>query len=180
MKRLVALAGLALSIAIAAPASATTLVEGTGWQADQLTSANTPSTSSPWTFTLTSEGLFSVVDGFVAGDLYNVLNSSDSGLLGTTTFYAGSGPETTVNNLDGFSTDWTDASFSKLVLLLQPGTYSLNIEGNGTTGFPSGFGVRLDAIPSVPEPATWAMMILGVAMAGFAARRRNAVALIAA
>ena len=180
MKRLVALAGLALSIAIAAPASATTLVEGSGWQADQLTAANTPSTNSPWTFTLTAPGLFSVVDGFVAGDLYNVLDATNGGLLGTTSFFAGAGPELTGANLDGFSTDWADASCSKVVLFLQAGTYSLNVEGNGTTGFPSGFGVRLDAVPGIPEPATWAIMMLGVAMAGFAARRRHAAALLAA
>jgi hypothetical protein len=40
-------------------------------------------------------------------------------------------------------------------------------------------GIILDGT-AVPEPATWAMLILGVAMVGFAARRRNAGAAIAA
>jgi hypothetical protein len=34
--------------------------------------------------------------------------------------------------------------------------------------------------PGVPEPGTWAMMILGAAMIGFAARRQRKVAAAAA
>jgi hypothetical protein len=36
------------------------------------------------------------------------------------------------------------------------------------------------SIAAVPEPATWAMLILGVAMIGFAARRRNEATALAA
>jgi hypothetical protein len=45
---------------------------------------------------------------------------------------------------------------------------------NGSNGYSGGPG------PGVPEPATWAMLILGVAMIGFAARRRNEGALLLA
>jgi hypothetical protein len=44
------------------------------------------------------------------------------------------------------------------------------------SGFVSGFKVYGDAaLPAVPEPATWAMMILGMGAVGFAMRRRRAV-----
>jgi hypothetical protein len=51
---------------------------------------------------------------------------------------------------------------------------------NGDTG--SGFtldNIRLNATSSVPEPATWAMMLFGFGAVGFAMRRRKIVALAA-
>lgn len=44
----------------------------------------------------------------------------------------------------------------------------------GQPGFVTGFDVAYQIISDVPEPATWAMLILGVAMIGTAARRRSA------
>ena len=58
--------------------------------------------------------------------------------------------------------------------LLGPGNYYLDIAGTG--GGTSGYGGNLSAtqIGAVPEPATWAMMLLGFAGVGFMAyRRRN-------
>ena len=40
-------------------------------------------------------------------------------------------------------------------------------------GFTTASGLTYAASPDVPEPATWMMLILGVAMIGFAARRRS-------
>jgi hypothetical protein len=45
------------------------------------------------------------------------------------------------------------------------GTYNLAITGPGTVNFPAAAGV--------PEPATWAMMLLGFGGVGFAMRRRS-------
>jgi hypothetical protein len=58
--------------------------------------------------------------------------------------------------------------------LLGSGNYYLQIGGTG--GGTSGYGGNLTTagIGAVPEPATWAMMILGFAGVGFMAyRRRN-------
>ncbi len=62
--------------------------------------------------------------------------------------------------------------------------FSFTATGNQTTlSFASGadegaFGPALDAVSvtgPVPEPATWAMMLLGFGLVGFGLRRRNAV-----
>ncbi|MCB2021518.1 MAG: PEP-CTERM sorting domain-containing protein [Burkholderiaceae bacterium] len=45
---------------------------------------------------------------------------------------------------------------------------------NGTGGSRWGTWIGVIQVPAVPEPSTWAMMILGLgAMGGFAARRRR-------
>jgi hypothetical protein len=55
--------------------------------------------------------------------------------------------------------------------ILEAGNYYLEIAGNG--GGTSGYGGNL-SVAAVPEPTTWAMMLLGFAGVGFMAyRRRN-------
>lgn len=181
MKRLVALTALVMGAALASQASAgIALTAGSGWQYDQVDAANANSEGSPITFTLTGPGVFSLVDGFNPGDIYKIYDDTSHLLVGTTTFYAGGAADVEATGPDVFSFNesWKDGSFSKIAMLLGSGSYSLDIQGNGAGGFPAGFGVRLDG--AVPEPATWAMLILGVAMLGFAARRRNAGAPVAA
>lgn len=62
-------------------------------------------------------------------------------------------------------------------LFLSSGTYTLTITGSrGTTG---SFGGNVSfAAGAVPEPATWAMMLLGFGTVGFAMRRRRRPALL--
>lgn len=55
------------------------------------------------------------------------------------------------------------------------------VEPTSTTGLPHGwFGGNVELASAVPEPATWAMLILGLAMIGFAARRRREGVIVAA
>ncbi len=61
------------------------------------------------------------------------------------------------------------------------GTFTLTI--NGTPGTQSGsFGgsVAFQSTPAVPEPATWAMMLLGFGAVGFSMRRKRSSLLQAA
>ena len=58
--------------------------------------------------------------------------------------------------------------------ILGPGAYYLQLSGTG--GGTSGYGGNLSAtqVGAVPEPATWAMLLIGFAGVGFMAyRRRN-------
>ena len=55
--------------------------------------------------------------------------------------------------------------------LLDAGNYYLNIAG--IAGSTAGYGGNLAVVAAVPEPATWAMMLLGFAGVGFMAYRRR-------
>jgi hypothetical protein len=61
--------------------------------------------------------------------------------------------------------------------LLGAGAYELVVNGNNTgTGSLGGTITITDH--GVPEPATWAMMVLGFGAVGFALRRKRKLALI--
>ena len=70
------------------------------------------------------------------------------------------------------------------------GTYTFDFTAHGTSAdiaftgsaLPGDTSVGLDnvTISAVPEPATWAMMLLGFGMVGFALRRRGQIANVAA
>lgn len=161
---------LATALALAAvPAQAVTLVLDSGWQNDSVQSSGVPSDNSPWSFTLTSSAFFRVTDAFTTGDIYSIVDSSNV-ILASTSF-----------TTDGalvpayFGVAWNDIAFSRLSLLLAPGSYAFLISGNCASGCPAGFGVRLDSVPvsGVPETATWAMLIAGFGLVGATMRRRK-------
>ena len=77
------------------------------------------------------------------------------------------GPATAVANNCGLNCQVFGGS-----AVLDAGDYYLNISGNA--GLTAGYGGDLAVVaPSVPEPSTWAMMILGFAGIGFMAYRRK-------
>ncbi len=67
---------------------------------------------------------------------------------------------------NGISEFWNLSS-----LFLEAGTYQLTINGNNSSTGSLGGTVTINA---VPEPGTWAMMLLGFGAAGYAMRRRRA------
>ena len=72
----------------------------------------------------------------------------------------------TVGSYDTFTTTFASVAGSSYTL-----SYDLN-----TSGTPNGLRVTTAAVAgAVPEPATWALMILGMGAVGFAMRRRKNV-----
>jgi hypothetical protein len=162
----------AVAVAFAAvPALATPLPVDAGWFDDQLNIAGSPTQNSAWTFTVSSSAVLSIVDCCNTGDVYWL--SGD--LSGTTSFYAGGAGD--IQATGAYGGYWTDADYSKLALLVGPGSYSFSITGDGVGGLPAGLAVRLDSAGTVPEPASWALMVGGFGAVGGAmrSRRRTAV-----
>lgn len=168
--RKLALAAAATVALWSTTANAGVIVADSGWQSDTLTGAGSPTAQSPWTFTTASSALLSVSDGFVTGDTYTL--SGD--LTGTTTFFAGLASD--VQASGSFGSEWLSSSYSKIAVAVGPGTYTFSITGPGQGGIPAGLGVRLDSVRgAVPEPATWAMMLLGFGAIGASMRRRRTI-----
>jgi PEP-CTERM motif-containing protein len=166
-----ALVGVAATVATLAalPAMADTpLTENTGWLSDVADAADTPSEGSAWTFDISDNAVFSVVDCCIVGDIYELLSGTT--LLATSTFYAGTG----VQSGGAYGSYWTDSAFSKIAYSVGPGSYAFTVTGNGAGGLPAGFGVRLDSAAGVPEPATWGLMLVGFGGLGALMRGRRA------
>jgi hypothetical protein len=70
----------------------------------------------------------------------------------------------------------TDEYYSIRNLSVAAGQYALRLGGSGGSNLNASYSGTLNFSPAaVPEPATWAMMILGMGAVGFAMRRRRAV-----
>lgn len=163
-------AAMAVALIAIAPASADVLLVNTGWQDDILEAAGVPTNRSAWTFTVDTSATLSVVDCCIPGDGYTL--SGD--VFGTTTFYAGGAGD--IQATGDYGSYWTDATYSKIALLVGPGTYTFSITGDLGSGFPgaASLGVRLDSVGgAVPEPMTWALMAVGLGAVGASMRRRK-------
>lgn len=80
--------------------------------------------------------------------------------------------------------DYPGGSFTDTVMNDTTGLYSVNVTASldptSVTVADGAGGGGGGPTPGVPEPAVWTMLILGLAMIGSAARRRNGAAAIAA
>lgn len=56
--------------------------------------------------------------------------------------------------------------------VLPPGVYQLKVTGTGISGSSASYGGNIVATP-VPEPETYAMLMAGLGVVGFVARRRK-------
>ena len=104
----------------------------------------------------------------LAGVYAITLDTSSVGIDFTTAILSGpGGPYALSENFDnGVVEFWSLSS-----LFLEAGQYTLTIDGSNNSTGSLGGTVTINA---VPEPGTWAMMLLGFGAAGYAMRRRRA------
>lgn len=202
------------ALAVAAPASAATVVFQTTWEADQVPGGPTPGTfiiyNNPpttqvagWTPETQIELQNNVagapapgVGGSVFAELDADRNSSMSRLIGqgvyTLTYLYSPRPgvpqssngigvtiggvaisQTEISGLFGPNTAWSQINTQEFTV--GAGGALLRFTANGTSDSLGGYIDNITLIQSVPEPGTWAMMILGFGALGFAMRRRNSM-----
>ncbi len=113
----------------------------------------------------------------LAGVYSLTLNSSSVGIDFTSAILTGpGGPFELMEEFDNGIAEFWQLSGG---LTLAAGTYVLTINGNNSSTGSLGGTVTINtAVPDpqntvVPEPATWAMMLLGFGAAGYAMRRRR-------
>lgn len=123
-----------------------------------------------FTFTTTSYTDFNITDSYYTGDQFLVL------VLGPTSFFTATstpGPNTGYgvfgdDAVTDFDLAFADPNFSHGSYSLAPGAYT--VFGDV---FQSPYGYGTGAVElAVPEPASWAMMLLGFGVLGGMARRR--------
>lgn len=189
MRQLALKAFIALAAIAATPAGASTVVTGQ-WYTFGYGAAGTAlvggdsyvlgtdptSIAAPdpsWDFTLATGGTLTVVDGFMSGDRFAI--DDNGSLLGDTSINVGVGSckSDIICALD-------NPKFSQATFSLGAGSHSITgsvLESPFNTG--SGF-FYISTVAALPEPSTWAMMLLGFGAAGIALRRGRKTALISA
>ena len=103
----------------------------------------------------------------LAGTYALTLDTSSMGIDFTSAVLSGPGGPYALNEEfdNGIAEFWQLSS-----LFLEAGTYTLTIDGDNDSTGSLGGTVTINA---VPEPGTWAMMLLGFGAAGYAMRRRR-------
>jgi hypothetical protein len=121
-----------------------------------------------WDFTLASDGTLLVLDGFASVDQFQI---SDLGsIIGST-----SAPVPGSSCGSDITCALNDPNFSRATFSLGAGSHSIT----GTalqSGLGAGAGFFFISAAAVPEPSTWAMMLLGFGAIGFSLRRRRSAA----
>lgn len=126
-----------------------------------------------FTFTIATPMELRVVDAGLAGDSFNVSinGSADTTSAVPSVIYSNSLVATT-----DFDAAWADANFSRgSFLLAAPGTYTVTgslLQSVSNLGAPLNATLGAVMLAPVPEPTTWALLLAGLGVIGFAARRR--------
>jgi hypothetical protein len=183
-KTLIKLAASGAAIAMAAPASAATTID---FETTTTGAATTPGTSigsiySSLGITFSNAVFYQCGGGcpapdtgtFISGAGFGTFTATFSNLTNAFSFANVSASSGTARAFGAAGNLLQSISFSAF-----PATFHFNVSGIKSVSFApaGGYGVDNFAFdnptPAVPEPATWAMMILGMGAVGFAMRRRQ-------
>ena len=165
-----AAAGAALAMAFGA-AQAATFAEGTldvygTNNFTQVAHVAAGSFTDYFTFSLVQTGANSASSA-VALDLGTLFD-----MTGTLSLFQGSTPGSGTLIGGGWAFNGTSGSTSHSVLLTSGGDYYLQATGTATGSGGGNYLVSLNVAP-VPEPETYALMMAGLGLMGFVARRRK-------
>ncbi|MDN3543434.1 FxDxF family PEP-CTERM protein [Kinneretia asaccharophila] len=125
-----------------------------------------------WTFDLGTE---SAVAASITNVQVSFASLSTGGILGFSAWLNDKllvGPTSEVTNNGVTVTTKVVAGGS----ILPAGTYQLKVTGTGITGASASYGGNIVATPittPIPEPETYAMLLAGLGVVGFVARRRK-------
>ncbi|MEO7411252.1 MAG: PEPxxWA-CTERM sorting domain-containing protein [Sphingomicrobium sp.] len=111
------------------------------------------------------------INGAAITGLFNIANNPYYYITSGATF------------LDGSGVRFNTATASNIAFFHQDNVASniYRVNGNGTiSAFGPATSTRVNAVAAVPEPATWAMMLLGFGAVGFSMRRNRRPALVQA
>lgn len=182
--RLVSAFALGLAAAGAAQATTTEITTPGQWlefSVDDIVSASggtewidsIDNSALTFSFTISAPTVLRVVDAGFAGDSFNV--SVNGNLLQTSSVAAvayESNPAATTD----FDAAWADSSYSRgSFLLTAPGSYTVTgslLQSVSLAGAPLNATLGAVMLAPVPEPTTWALLLAGLGVIGFAARRR--------
>lgn len=171
-------AALTAPLAAPMPAQAQPLVLGDGWEYIEWSNPDYPdlyggpifdafSGDETFTFTLTSNAVLNITDAFYNLPMFDLtVNGVDFGPTST--------PNQDYAYIDGYAPGGLDAAFADVHF--SHGSYGLAAGDYTVTGyaFNSYYGYGVGGIElAVPEPATWAMMLIGFGAIGSLARRRT-------
>jgi hypothetical protein len=170
MNRLMMLLAAPAALAIATPAAAAQYV----FSFSTMTPLFGPTVAGSGTFTTSDTAM--TVAGRTAFQILSITGSVNGVAINAPTGSYGNYFTTGSSFLDGTGTTFALVTGGPVTFFNQSsnGIYRVNTFSPGSSNF---VNATSSAVAAVPEPATWAMMLLGFAGIGFALRRRRSAVL---
>jgi PEP-CTERM motif len=166
MKKALLLASAVVALGAASTANAAVIVVGGGWTTVGFGAAGSALNiggDNVFTFTLPTPGKLRITDAFLIGDIFRL--TINGVVLGPT-----SAPGAGANVGGDYDAAFASGYYSAGEYDLLAGNFT--VTGTATVSpFNGGdAGLRVD-LAAIPEPGTWALMIMGFGLAGGALRR---------